>query len=77
MKKDLTPRERLTILVLRQSARPLSLLEIMQATQFKSTQPFRVSLRYLVTTGELVETNDENGQAVYACTPSKLAALSC
>ncbi len=57
------------ILALQQSADPLTLLQLMQRTGFKSTQPFRVSLRYLVGTGDLQEGLNVDGEAVYSCSP--------
>ncbi len=75
MNIDLTPRERLMILALQNSPEPMTLLQLMQRTGFKSTQPFRVSLRYLVGTGDLKESVNGDGEAVYSCSPEQPAVL--
>jgi hypothetical protein len=66
MLKDLTPRERSMLVVLRHATEPLSLAEIQQQTGYKSEQPFRASLRYLAAAGVTTVTTADDGTALYA-----------
>jgi len=70
-RQSLTPRERMTILALKHANTSLSLNQLMHETGFKSAQAFKISLRFLVTAGILIESENASGEPVYAGAPKK------
>jgi hypothetical protein len=65
-KKDLTPRERSTLLVLKHSPEPLSIRQLCEKTGYQSPQPFRASLRFLESERVITSSTDARGQEVYS-----------
>ena len=70
-RQSLTPRERMTILAIKHANTSLSLNQLMHETGFKSAQAFKISLRFLVTAGILIESENASGEPVYAGAPKK------
>jgi len=61
----------MTILALEHANTALSLNQLMHETGFKSAQAFKISLRFLVTAGILIESENASGEPVYAGAPKK------
>ena len=70
-KKDLTPRERSTLLVLKHSPEPLSIRQLCERTGYESPQPFRASLRFLEAERVITSLMDVKGEEVYSLVPAK------
>ena len=70
-KKDLTPRERSTLLVLKHSPEPLSIRQLCERTGYQSPQPFRASLRFLEAEKVITSSMDAKGEEVYSLVPAK------
>ena len=70
-KKDLTPRERSTLLVLKHSTEPLSIRQLCEKTGYQSLQPFRASLRFLEAEKVITSSIDAKGEEVYSLLPAK------
>ena len=70
-KKDLTPRERSTLLVLKHSPEPLSIRQLCERTGYQSPQPFRASLRFLEAEKVITSSIDAKGEEMYSLVPAK------
>jgi predicted transcriptional regulator len=70
-KKDLTPRERSTLLVLKHSNEPLSIRQLCEKTGYQSPAPFRASLRFLEAEEVITSSMDAKGEEVYSLVPAK------
>jgi predicted transcriptional regulator len=70
-KKDLTPRERSTVLVLKHSPEPLSIRQLCEKTGYQSPQSFRASLRFLEAEKVITSSMDAKGEEVNSLVPAK------
>jgi hypothetical protein len=68
-RNSLTPRERMTVMLLKHTKKSLSVPQIMVETGYKSPQAFKSSLSLLVAAGILIQSVNAAGDPVYASAP--------